>query len=64
MLPVLIISTSFSDLVSDRDSVEAILAKGANVNEQDKMGRTTLMLAAHIGRTGIVQMLRKARAQR
>ncbi|MFQ5780696.1 MAG: ankyrin repeat domain-containing protein [Nitrospiria bacterium] len=44
------------------DSVEAILAKGADVNEKDQMGRTALMLAEDNDHTDIVKMLLNAGA--
>jgi ankyrin repeat protein len=46
-----------------RETVVALLEAGADVNVNDREGRTALMLAKNTGRNEIVQLLKEAGAQ-
>lgn len=48
---------------NNAEIVQLLLAKGADVNAKDKKGRTALMLAIGIGRTDVVELLKKAGAK-
>jgi Ankyrin repeats (3 copies) len=47
----------------DMTKVEALLAKGANVNAKDNYGGTALTLAKNAGKTEIVKILKEAGAK-
>jgi ankyrin repeat protein len=47
----------------DTEKVQALLAKGADVNAKDNKGRTALMGANKKGHKEIVQLLKKAGAK-
>ena len=44
----------------DTATIEALLAKGADVNVKNKGGKTALNIAASNGRTDVVYLLKKA----
>ena len=47
----------------DSEIVQALLAKGAKVNEKNKDGKTALRIAEENGHTEIVELLKKAGAK-